>query len=44
MNIVLCGMMGSGKTTIGIRLAELTVKWILQNPQPIAFAGAKYKR
>ena len=24
MNIVLCGMMGSGKTTIGIKIAELT--------------------
>ena len=23
---------------------KLTVKWILQNPQPFAFAGAKYKR
>lgn len=30
--------------TIHARLAELTVKWILQNPQPFAFAGAKYKR
>ena len=24
MNLVLCGMMGSGKTTIGIKIAELT--------------------
>ena len=24
MNIVLCGMMGSGKTTIGIKIAEIT--------------------
>ena len=24
MNIVLCGMMGVGKTSVGIRLAELT--------------------
>lgn len=24
MNIVLCGMMGAGKTTIGIKIAELT--------------------
>ncbi len=24
MNLVLCGMMGAGKTTIGIKLAELT--------------------
>ena len=24
MNVVLCGMMGSGKTTIGIKIAELT--------------------
>ncbi len=24
MNIILCGMMGSGKTTIGIKIAELT--------------------
>ena len=22
MNIVLCGMMGSGKTTVGIRISE----------------------
>lgn len=29
MNIVLCGMMGSGKTTVGIRLAELTgMRWM----------------
>ena len=28
MNIVLCGMMGSGKTTVGIRLADLTgMRW-----------------
>lgn len=28
MNIVLCGMMGSGKTTVGIRLSELTgMRW-----------------
>lgn len=28
MNIVLCGMMGCGKTTIGIRLSELTgMQW-----------------
>ncbi len=28
MNIVLCGMMGAGKTTIGIRLSELTgMRW-----------------
>ena len=28
MNIVLCGMMGSGKTTVGIRLADLTgLRW-----------------
>ncbi len=26
MNLVLCGMMGAGKTTIGIKLAELTGK------------------
>lgn len=26
MNVVLCGMMGAGKTTIGIKLAELTGK------------------
>ena len=26
MNIVLCGMMGSGKTTIGIKIAEITVR------------------
>lgn len=26
MNIILCGMMGVGKTTIGIRIAELTDK------------------
>ena len=24
MNVILCGMMGSGKTTIGIKIAELT--------------------
>ncbi len=24
MNLILCGMMGAGKTTIGIRIAELT--------------------
>ncbi len=24
MNVVLCGMMGSGKTTIGIKIAEIT--------------------
>ncbi len=28
MNIVLCGMMGSGKTTTGIRISELTgMRW-----------------
>lgn len=28
MNIVLCGMMGAGKTCVGIRLAELTgMRW-----------------
>ena len=28
MNIVLCGMMGSGKTTVGIRISELTgMRW-----------------
>ena len=28
MNIILCGMMGSGKTTVGIRLSELTgMRW-----------------
>ncbi len=28
MNIILCGMMGSGKTTIGIRISELTgLRW-----------------
>ncbi len=28
MNVILCGMMGAGKTTIGIQLAELTVcRW-----------------
>ena len=28
MNIVLCGMMGCGKTTVGIRLSELTgMRW-----------------
>ena len=28
MNIVLCGMMGAGKTTIGVKIAELTGrKW-----------------
>ena len=28
MNIVLCGMMGAGKTTVGIRLADMTgVRW-----------------
>lgn len=28
MNLVLCGMMGAGKTTIGIKLAELTgLRW-----------------
>ena len=26
MNIVLCGMMGAGKTTIGIKIAEITGK------------------
>lgn len=26
MNIVLCGMMGAGKTTVGIKIAELTGK------------------
>ena len=26
MNIILCGMMGVGKTTIGVRIAELTDK------------------
>lgn len=26
MNVVLCGMMGAGKTTIGIKIAELTGK------------------
>ena len=24
MNLILCGMMGAGKTTIGIKIAELT--------------------
>ena len=24
MNLILCGMMGSGKTTVGVKLAELT--------------------
>ena len=24
MNVVLCGMMGAGKTTVGIQIAELT--------------------
>lgn len=28
MNLILCGMMGAGKTTIGIKLAELTgLRW-----------------
>lgn len=28
MNIVLCGMMGAGKTTVGIRIADLTgMRW-----------------
>ena len=28
MNLILCGMMGSGKTTVGVKLAELTGrKW-----------------
>ena len=28
MNLVLCGMMGAGKTTIGVKIAELTGrKW-----------------
>ena len=28
MNIVLCGMMGAGKTTVGIRISELTgMRW-----------------
>ena len=28
MNVILCGMMGVGKTTIGIRIAELTgMRW-----------------
>lgn len=28
MNIVLCGMMGAGKTTVGIRLADMTgMRW-----------------
>ena len=28
MNIVLCGMMGAGKTSVGIRLSELTgMRW-----------------
>ncbi len=26
MNVILCGMMGAGKTTIGIKIAELTGK------------------
>lgn len=28
MNIILCGMMGAGKTTVGIRISELTgMRW-----------------
>ena len=28
MNIVLCGMMGAGKTTVGVRISELTgMRW-----------------
>ena len=28
MNIILCGMMGAGKTTVGIKLSDLTgMRW-----------------